>query len=83
MKKLLWLIIGIPVLAIGWCLLTFGTLSPCDAYRNEVKKQGTEQAGKVGKAIGGMVADIESANWSSSECAYRVIKLKMKGAFDD
>ena len=83
MKKLLWVVIGVPVLLIGWCLLTFGTLSPCEAYKGELEKQGTEKAGVVGKAVGGMVAEIRTSNWSASECAWKVVKLKLKGAVDD
>ena len=86
MKKILWVVIGVPVLFVGWFLLSFGTLSPCTAYRNEVQRQTTEQAGILGKALGplgGAAAEIQSTNWTPSECAYRVVKLKLKGTLDN
>ena len=86
MKKILWIVIGLPVMFVAWFLVSFQTLSPCTAYRNEVQKQTTEKAGVLGKAagaIGGAAAEIQSADWTPTECAYRVIKLKLKGALDD
>ena len=83
MKKILWVVIGIPVMAVVWFVVTYQTLSPCEAYKGEVKRQYTEKAGELGKIAGGIVGEISTADWSPGECAWRLAKLKVKGAVDD
>lgn len=71
------------VAALGVCVLgfwfLFGSISPCEALRNEYKRQGQEKAGLLGKAVMGIAADLNTDDMTPVECTQRAMRLRFGG----
>ena len=79
MKTFALVIIAAVLLAIvGWWI-AFGTLSPCESLRGEVRRVAQAQAGILGKAVAGAYADFKADAYTPAQCVGKAIRLKVGG----
>jgi hypothetical protein len=73
-------VIAVVLLAVvGWWL-AFGTLSPCESLRGEMRRVGQQQAGVIGKGAMDLVARLKGVDdYTPMQCAGKALRLKAGG----
>ena len=77
MTRVKWVLaIAVVVPLVGWWL-TFGTLSPCDSMKGELRRAARNQGGILGQVLVDRVADVATASYTPAQCIGRAVSLKL------